>query len=47
MVLRIGSLAGFVVLKSLPDYDAYLCKLIDSQFLSIAQVRYPKYNCEE
>lgn len=35
MVLKVGFLAGFVVLKSLPDYDAYLCKLIDSQFLAL------------
>jgi len=34
MSLKVGYITGFIVVKSLPDYDSYLCKLLDSQFLA-------------
>lgn len=34
MNLKVGYITGFIVVKSLPDYDSYLCKLLDSQFLA-------------
>jgi transcription antitermination factor NusA-like protein len=34
MNLNVGYITGFIVMKSLPDYDSYLCKLLDSQFIA-------------
>lgn len=39
-LLRIGYLAGVVVVKAMPDYDAYLCKFIDSQILALLPRRW-------
>jgi len=34
-IYKIGYIAGFTILKALPDYDAYLCKLMDSPLLAL------------
>jgi transcription antitermination factor NusA-like protein len=39
---KIGYIVGFTILKALPDYDAYLCKLIDSSFLALLPKKYSR-----
>ncbi|HBE44831.1 MAG TPA: hypothetical protein DDW17_05090, partial [Deltaproteobacteria bacterium] len=39
---KIGYIAGFTVLKTLPDYDAYLCKLMDSPLLALLPKKYSR-----
>lgn len=39
---KVGYIVGFIILKALPDYDAYLCKLMDSPLLALLPKKYSR-----